>query len=76
MMKKFRHIVKKIPLVILVSLTMILLSVVGLLAKKGAYVNLNYDPWKKPAVSLIFQGIHDGIYPWSEVEDISGGRCF
>ena len=73
MMKKFRHIVKKIPLVILVSLTMILLSVVGLLAKKGAYVNLNYDPWKKPAVSLIFQGIHDGIYPWSEVEDMSGG---
>ena len=67
-MKKFKIIIQKIPLVILVTLTMILLSVVGIMEKGDSYAGLNYNPWKKPAVSLVFQGIHDGIYPWSEVE--------
>ena len=70
-MKKIFIILKKIPLVILVIVTMILLSAVGLLEKGDSYVNLNYDPVKKPAVSLIFQGIHDGIYPWSDVESMA-----
>ncbi len=64
-------ILKKIPLVILVTLTMIALSVLGFIEKNDSYINLNYDVWKKPAASLIFQGIHDGIYPWSEVESIT-----
>ncbi len=68
-MKKFKPVVQKIPLVIMVTLIMIILSVIGFMEKDDSYVNLNYDVVKKPAVSLVFQGIHDGIYPWSKVED-------
>ena len=67
-MKKLIQIAKKIPLVISVTLIILILSLVGNLGKIGGYKNLTYDFWKKPAVSLVFQGIHEGLYPWSEVE--------
>ena len=68
-MKKFLHVIKKIPLVICVTLTVMILSLVGILGKIGGYKNLNYSIWKKPALSLVFQGIHEGLYPWSDVKD-------
>ena len=68
-MKKFILVLRKIPLVILVIITMLVLSLVGNLGKIGPYKDLSYDFFKKPAVSLVFQGIHDDIYPWTVLPD-------
>ncbi len=68
-MKKFLVIIKKIPLVLCVTFVMMAFSVIGIVGRFGAYKNLTYDPFKKPAASLIFQGIHDDIYPWSKVTE-------
>lgn len=68
-MKKFIAIIKKIPLIAGVISVMLLLTLIGLLGKLGGYKNLNYNVLKKPAVSLVFQGLHDGVFPWSKVEE-------
>ncbi len=68
-MKKFFVLIKKIPLVLCVTMVMMAFSLIGIVGRFGAYKTLNYDPWKKPAASLIFQGIHDDIYPWSVVSE-------
>ena len=68
-MKKLIVIAKKIPLVISITLTILILSLVGNLGKIEGYKNLTYDFWEKPALSLVFTGLHDGIYPWSEITE-------
>jgi hypothetical protein len=44
----------------------ILLSVLGYLGKDTIYKNYSIDVKKTPYFVLVFQGIHDGIYPWSQ----------
>lgn len=60
-MKKF---VKKCPVFILLILGGLILSGFGYAGKNTIYRDYEVDAWKTPYFSLVFQGIHDGIYPW------------
>ncbi len=44
----------------------VLLSVIGYLGKDTVYSGYSLEISKKPYFVLVLQGIHDGIYPWSE----------
>jgi lysophospholipase L1-like esterase len=47
------------------------LSLLGYREKDGLYKNYKTDAWSTPYFVMVFQGIHDGIYPWSsEREDL------
>ncbi len=55
----------KYRVTLLVLLTWAALSAVGYLGKDTIYKNYKTDPAKTPYFVLVFEGIHDGIYPWS-----------
>lgn len=42
----------------------VFLSVIGYLGKDTAYERYETDIGKTPYFVLVFQGVHDGIYPW------------
>lgn len=50
---------------VVVFLGWIVLSVIGYLGRDNIYKNYTIDIKKTPYFILVFQGIHDGIYPWS-----------
>ncbi len=50
---------------VVVFLGWIVLSVIGYLGRDNIYKNYTIDIKKTPYFVLVFQGIHDGIYPWS-----------
>lgn len=50
---------------VVVFLGWIALSVIGYLGRDNIYKNYTIDIKKTPYFVLVFQGIHDGIYPWS-----------
>lgn len=55
----------KYRVTLLVILTWTALSAVGYLGKDTIYKKYKTDPAKTPYFVLVFEGIHDGIYPWS-----------
>lgn len=55
----------KYRLTLLVLLMWAALSAVGYLGKDTIYKKYITDPAKTPYFVLVFEGIHDGIYPWS-----------
>ena len=50
---------------VVVFLGWIVLSVIGYLGRDNIYKNYTINIKKTPSFVLVFQGIHDGIYPWS-----------
>ena len=40
------------------------LTVAGYLGRDTIYQNYTKDPWTSPYFSLVFAGLHDGIFPW------------
>lgn len=54
----------KCKVTIFLLLSWALLSVVGYLGKDNIYGRYKTDVAKNPYFVLVFQGIHDGIYPW------------
>lgn len=61
-MKKIRYC--KITILILAG--WLIFSAVGFLGKDTVYKRYTIDIKKTPYFVLVLQGIHDGIYPWSE----------
>lgn len=55
----------KYRVTLLVLLMWVALSAVGYLGKDTIYKKYKTDPVKTPYFVLVFEGIHDGIYPWS-----------
>lgn len=45
------------------------LSVLGYLEKDDLYKNYRLDNKTTPYFTLVLQGVHDGIYPWSQEKD-------
>ena len=60
-MKKIRY----CRITILILISWIVLSVMGYLGKDTIYRQYTIDVRKTPYFVLVLQGIHDGIYPWS-----------
>ena len=48
-----------------------ILSAIGYMGKDGIYRNYNQDISKEPYFVLVFEGIHDGIYPWNMGRNIA-----
>ncbi len=61
-MKKFW---KKYGLVAVVMIAWVVLSAIGFAGRNTIYREYKVTPWKTPYFSLVFQGIHDKIYPWN-----------
>lgn len=60
-MKKF--LTCRVTLLLLVSFGV--LSVIGYIGKDSIYQNYQQDVRKTPYLALVFEGLHDGIYPWN-----------
>lgn len=46
------------------------LSVIGYIRKDTIYKDYTVNLWTTPYFALVFEGIHDGIYPWDSVKDV------
>lgn len=57
-------ILKKAPLVILIIISSILFTVMGIVGIGNIYATQEQDPFTTPFLSRVFTGINDGIYPW------------
>ncbi len=56
--------IKKCPVVILLISIGVLLTIVGAAGRRTIYADQEYDPLKKPVLSIVFTAINDAIYPW------------
>lgn len=56
--------VKKSPLLVLLLSTGLLFTIIGIGGRRTIYANQEYDPIKAPVMSVLFTGLHEGIYPW------------
>lgn len=64
MVRKLKKILDcKVTLVLLLS--WVALSTMGYLGRDTIYKNYSIDTQTTPYFVLVFEGIHDGIYPWS-----------
>lgn len=57
---------KKCPLLFALGGSMLIICVISLICRNGAYQNYNKDWPKVPAVAGMMQASKEGIYPWSE----------
>ena len=48
-------------------LTSLPLMILGYAGRSGIYSEYEFSPLKEPGLSLVMEGIHDGIYPWRMV---------
>lgn len=62
-MKKF--LTCRVTIILLVSFGM--LSAIGYMGKDNIYQNYKLDVRTTPYLALVFDGIHDGIYPWDMI---------
>ncbi len=40
-------------------------AIVGAIFRNGAYSRYALKPWSEPVLSLVMEGLHDGVYPWT-----------
>ena len=57
----------KCPVTVALLILWAALSVVGYLGKDTIYKNYTVDIRTTPYFVLVFDGLHDGIFPWSHV---------
>lgn len=60
-----RKILKNCQLVVCLVAGWLILSGIGYAGKDTIYRDYEVEAWKTPYFSLVFQGIHDEIYPWN-----------
>lgn len=56
--------IKKCPVAILLISIGVLLTIAGAAGRRTIYADQEYDPLKKPVLSVVFTAINDAIYPW------------
>ena len=61
-----RRILKKYPLLIIIAATGILFTGISVNGADGIYRDIARHDGYSPALALMFQGIHEKIYPWSD----------
>ena len=60
-----KKILKNCHLVVVLVTGWLILSGIGYAGKDTIYRDYEVTAWKTPYFSLVFQGIHDEIYPWN-----------
>lgn len=63
-MKKFVIIFQKVPLLILVGISLIVLFVLGMVGYYNGNVSEDYRISHQPIVEVVLQNFHEGILPW------------
>ncbi len=58
----------------ILALTSLPLLLLGWTGRKTVYGEYEFDPVKEPGLALVFEGIHDGIYPWKDLPLIGGHK--
>ncbi len=56
--------IRKCPVVVLLISIGVLLTIVGAAGRRSIYADQEYDPLKKPVLSVVFTALNDAIYPW------------
>lgn len=64
-MERIREFFRRIPLIAVLLLTSCILSLVAFLAAPAAYEAYPVDPVRMPWLTIVLEGIHDGVFPWS-----------
>lgn len=55
---------KKFTFLIILIVTALILTLIGLAGERTIYSRYTLSPATQPHLMLVFEGIHDGIYPW------------
>ena len=64
-MQKILEFLRQIPLVAVLAVTGLLLTWVALVCRDTAYADYETQSFSRPLLSIVMEGIHDGVYPWS-----------
>ena len=68
-----REFLRRAPLLALILLIWLILSIVSLAGRRGPYRNYSTNGGRLPGLSLVMQGIHDHVMPWSAAPEKAGG---
>lgn len=55
---------KRFTLLCILALTALPLMIIGWSGRKTIYSEYVLDPLRQPGLTLVFEGLHDGVYPW------------
>ena len=64
-MRFFRLLWRRFTLLCILALSGIPLTILGWTGRSSLYGDYELNPLTEPGLALVFEGIHDGIYPWS-----------
>ena len=65
---RFLHLLwKKYTLLCILTLTGLPLTILGWTGRNGLYKDLAFTPLTQPGLTLVMEGIHEGIYPWGDL---------
>ena len=65
-MDNLKKILMKIPLLLTLVLTSLVLSLVAYAGKDRGYRDYEVDPAQEPFLSVVLTGLHDHVYPWTD----------
>ena len=65
---RFLHMLwKKYTLLCVLALTGLPLSILGWTGRNGLYSGYEFTPLSQPGLTLVMEGIHEGVYPWGDL---------
>ena len=63
-MRFLQMIWRRYTLLCVLAITSLPLMIIGWTGRSGLYSKYEFDPVKEPGLTLVMEGIHDGVYPW------------
>lgn len=66
MLRFLRMVARRAPLLAAILLIWLILTILSLAGRTGAYRNYSTEGLRLPGLSLVMRGIHDRVMPWSE----------
>ena len=66
-MRLLQLIWKKYTLLCVLILTGLPLTILGWTQRKGLYGGYAFTPLTEPGLTLVMEGIHEGVYPWGDL---------
>ena len=65
---RFLHLLwKKYTLLCVLALTGLPLTILGWTGRNGMYSGYEFTPLSQPGLTLVMEGIHEGVYPWGDL---------
>ena len=58
---------KKYTLLCVLALTGLPLTILGWTGRNGMYSGYEFTPLSQPGLTLVMEGIHEGVYPWGDL---------